>query len=71
MGVMSASMDTLTGRPRESIVANAELDRSISGAVRAVSFGEALAARGMTVVALDEDGRLTGHHPDVSTTPLD
>lgn len=67
---MSESVDPHTARAQESIVTNGELDRSISGAVRAVSFGAVLLARGVTVVALDEDGRLTRHHPDASTTPL-
>ncbi|MDK3256997.1 hypothetical protein [Blastococcus capsensis] len=50
---------------------NAELDASISEAVRTIRFGEVLAARGVTAVALDEHGRLTRYHPDGATSPLE
>ena len=52
----------LTGEERA--VFNAELDASISEAARRISFGEVLARRGVTTVALDDNGVLTRHHPD-------
>lgn len=55
----------------ERIVFDAELDASISQAARTVAFGEVLAARGVTTVALDEQGRLTRYHPDGTTSLLD
>lgn len=58
----------LTGGERA--VLDAELDGSISAAARTISFGEVLAARGVTTVALDEHGVLTRHHPDGTTSPL-
>ena len=54
----------------ERTVFNAELDASISQAARNISFGEVLAARGVTTVALDEKGVLTRYHPDGTTSPL-
>jgi hypothetical protein len=54
----------------ERAVLDAELDASISEAVHTISFGEVLAARGITTVALDENGTLTRYHPDGSTSPL-
>lgn len=54
----------------ERTVFNAELDASISEAARSVSFGEVLAARGVTTVALDDKGVLTRYHPDGTTSPL-
>lgn len=54
----------------EQTVFNAELDASISQAARSVSFGEVLAARGVTTVALDEKGVLTRYHPDGTVSPL-
>lgn len=54
----------------ERTVFNAELDASISEAARSVSFGEVLAARGVTTVALDDNGVLTRYHPDGTTSPL-
>ena len=35
-----------------------------------VRFGEVLAARGVTTVALDDEGRLTRYHPDGTTSLL-
>ena len=55
----------------EQVVFNAELDASISEAARTIRFGEVLAARGVTTVALDEHGRLTRYHPDGTTSPLE
>ncbi len=54
----------------ERAVFNAELDASLSEAARKVSFGNVLAARGVTTVALDKDGVLTRYYPDGTTSPL-
>src|SRR3954447_17781825 len=54
----------------ERPVFSAELDTSIAEAARTTSFGTRLAARGITTVALDDDGVLTRYHPDGSTSPL-
>jgi hypothetical protein len=56
---------------QERVVFNAELDASISEAARTIRFGEVLAARGVTTVALDEHGQLTRYHPDGTTSPLE
>ena len=54
----------------ERLVVNAELDASIQSRAGSLSFGDALAAEGMTTVALDEDGALVEYRPDGSTTVL-
>src|ERR1700712_3801159 len=54
----------------ERTVFNAELDVSIAERASRTSFGEVLAARGVTTVALDADGQLRRHHPDGTTSPL-
>ncbi len=56
--------------PDERVVFNAEVDATISEAARTARFGEVLAARGVTTVALDDDGRLVRYHPDGTTTLL-
>lgn len=56
--------------PEERAVFSAELDVSISETARRVSFGEVLAARGVTTVALDDDGVLTRYHPDGTTSAV-
>ena len=53
--------------PDERVVLNAEIDAAISETVR---FGEVLATRGVTTVALDDEGRITRHHPDGTTSLL-
>ena len=54
----------------ERSVVNAEIDAAISGAASEISFGEVLAARGVTTVALDEAGHLVRHHPDGTSSTL-
>jgi hypothetical protein len=54
----------------ERTVFNAELDASVSEAARTLHFGEVLASRGLTTVALDEKGALTRYHPDGTTSPV-
>src|SRR4051794_37069484 len=56
--------------PEERAVFSAELDTSISEAARSTSFGTRLTARGITTVALDDDGVLTRYHPDGTTSAL-
>lgn len=55
----------------ERLVANAEIDVSISEAARSVNFGAVLAAEGLTAVALDDSGRIVRYLPDGSTVPVD
>ena len=54
----------------ERVVFNAEVDAAISETTRSIRFGEVLAARGVTTVALDDEGRLTRYHPDGTTSLL-
>lgn len=54
----------------ERSVVDAELDASISAAARSAHFGDQLAARGVTTVALDDDGQLVRHSPDGHATRL-
>lgn len=54
----------------ERTVFNAELDVSIADAASRASFGEVLAGRGVTTVALDSDGQLRRYHPDGTSSPL-
>ena len=69
--------DALAGRlpvsalgAEERTVYDAEVDAGISEAVRAVSFGQLLGARGVTTVALDPEGVLRQYNPDGSSHPL-
>lgn len=61
-------MDELS--EQERVILNAEIDASISERARTVRFGETLATRGVTTVALDDQGRLTRYHPDGTTSVI-
>jgi hypothetical protein len=54
----------------ERLVANADLDASIQMQAQSVSFGERLAAEGVTTVALDNEGALVEYRPDGSCVVL-
>ena len=54
----------------EQVVANAGISAAISTAANAASFAERLAARGLTTVVMDDEGRMVRRHPDGSTTVL-
>jgi hypothetical protein len=68
---LAGELDERNLDAEERVVFNAELDTSISEAARTIRFGEVLAARGVTTVALDEHGRLTRYHPDGTTSSLE
>ena len=65
--VLLGEVDLSELGPEEAVVANAELDVAIADAASSTSFGAQLAARGVTTVALDDEGRLVEHRPDGST----
>lgn len=56
--------------PDERLTANAMIDAAISTTANATSFADLLAARGVTTVVMDAEGRMVRRHPDGSTTAL-
>ncbi len=54
----------------ERVVANAAIDAAISTAANELSFADRLAARGVTTVVMDDEGRMVRRRPDGSTTVL-
>ena len=54
--------------PAERLVANSEIDVAIRQHAQTTSYGELLAAEGVTVVALDDEGRLVRYQPDGTST---
>ena len=54
----------------ERVVANAAINAAISTAANEASFADRLAARGVTTVVMDAEGRMVRRHPDGSTTVL-
>ena len=56
--------------PDELMVANAEMDAAIQERLRGTHFGQQLAARAITTVALDDDGQLVEYRPNGSSVRL-
>ena len=54
----------------ERLVANADLDASIQMQAQSTSFGERLAAEGVTTVALDDEGAMVEYRRDGSSVVL-
>lgn len=50
---------------------NDEVDSAITERVRAVNYGDVIAAEGVTTVALNDDGHLVRYHPDGTPTQID
>lgn len=51
----------------EGVVFNAEISAAIEESLTGVDYGATLAARGITTVALDDDGELVHYRPDGSS----
>lgn len=54
----------------EGVVFNAEISAAIEESLARTDYGATLAARGITTVALDDDGELVQYRPDGSATAL-
>jgi hypothetical protein len=51
----------------EGVVFNAEISAAIQERLADADYGQTLASRGITTVALDEDGQIVEHRPDGTT----
>ncbi|BDY31924.1 TA system antitoxin ParD family protein [Mycolicibacterium mageritense] len=54
----------------EGVVFNAEISAAIEENLARADYGTTLAARGVTTVALDDNGEIVQYRPDGSTTVL-
>ena len=54
----------------EGVVFNAEISVAIEEGLARTNYGDILAARGVTTVALDDSGELVEYAPDGSAAPL-
>ena len=61
-------LDELTAE--EGLVFNAEISAAIEEGLARTDYGDVLAAGGITMVALDDDGRLVEYWPDGSSSVL-
>lgn len=55
----------------EEVVFNAEITAAIEENLARANYGEALAARGVTTVALNDHGEIVEYRPDGTSTVLD
>ncbi|MDN4516690.1 TA system antitoxin ParD family protein [Mycolicibacterium austroafricanum] len=55
----------------EGVVFNAEISAAIQERLASADYGAVLATRGITTVALNDDGEIVQYQPDGSATPLD
>lgn len=54
----------------EGVVFNAEISAAIEESLARADYGKTLAARGMTTVAINDDGEIVQYRPDGSTAVL-
>jgi hypothetical protein len=54
----------------EGVVFNAEISAAIEEGLAGTNYGDVLAARGVTTVALDDSGELIEYTPDGTAVPL-
>lgn len=54
----------------EGVVFNAEVSAAIEESLGRADYGKTLAARGITTVAIDDDGEIVQYRPDGTTTAL-
>jgi hypothetical protein len=55
----------------EGVVFNAEIATAVEESLANADYGKTLATRGITTVALDDNGNMVQYHPDGSTVVLD
>jgi ParD-like antitoxin of type II bacterial toxin-antitoxin system len=59
-------LDDLTSE--EGVVFNAEISAAIEESLTRIDYGDALSARGITLVALNDDGEIIEYWPDGSSS---
>jgi hypothetical protein len=68
---LAGRLDIAFLNEQEGVVFNAEIDVAIAESLAQDNWGEALAAQGITTVALDDDGNMVERRPDGTTVVLD
>jgi ParD-like antitoxin of type II bacterial toxin-antitoxin system len=68
---LAGNLDTNDLSEDEGLVFNAEISAAIEESLAAAHYGDALAARGITTVALNDDGEIVEYRPDGTTSVVD
>ena len=61
---LAGTLDTAVLSAEEGVVFNAEISAAIEESLAATDYGAILADRGVTTVALDDDGNIVEYRPD-------
>ncbi|WP_071286271.1 TA system antitoxin ParD family protein [Mycolicibacterium llatzerense] len=61
---LTGQIDVAALNTEEGVVFNAEIAAAVEEGLARTNYGAVLAARGVTTVALDDDGRIIEHRPD-------
>lgn len=64
---LAGDLDTDELSVEEGVVFNAEISSAIEENLARTDYGDALASRGITMVALDDDGQIVEYWPDGSS----
>ena len=67
---LSGELDLAELGDDEGVVFNAEISATIEQRLAKADYGQTLADRGITTVALDEKGRIVEHRPDGSSAVI-
>ena len=61
---LAGHIDVAVLNTEEGVVFNAEVSAAVEERLARADYGAVLASRGITTVALDEDGQIVEHRPD-------
>lgn len=67
---MAGNLDLADLDADEEVVLNAEITAAIEENLAAANYGDVLSARGITLVALNDDGEIVEYRPDGSSSVI-
>ncbi len=68
---LAGRLDTNDLSEDEGLVFNAEISAAIEESLSVTNYGDTLSARGITTVALNDDGEIVEYRPDGTTAVVD
>ncbi|OCB28040.1 hypothetical protein A5674_16995 [Mycobacterium malmoense] len=68
---LAGDLDTNQLSDDEGLVFNAEISAAIEESLATANYGDLLSARGITTVALNDDGEIVEYRPDGTTSVVD
>jgi hypothetical protein len=67
---LAGDLDVTALADEEGVVFNAEISAAIEESLATTNYGDVLAGRGITMVALDDDGEIVEYWPDGTSSVL-